>query len=367
MSVVDALFRPFESEKLSLPNRVVMAPMTRSRSPGGMPSPLMADYYARRAAADVGLVITEGVAINRPGALDDPNVPNFWGDALPSWGGVAERVHAAGGKIFPQLWHVGAMSSNRSHWVDGDPRIESPSGLHAPDVALGRSMNDADIAGVIAAYADAARDAQALGFDGVEVHGAHGYLIDQFLWQPTNRRGDAYGGTSLAERARFAVEIVRAIRAAVGPAFPISFRFSQHKQQDYTAVLAHDPAELATLLEPLADAGVDIFHASQRRFWEPTFEGSDLNLAGWAKRLTGRTAIAVGSVGLSGEFGANWGGEVSMPTSIDKVLDSLERGDFDLIAVGRALLNDPEWATKIRTGQADALKPFDIAALKTYY
>lgn len=367
MSVTNALFQPFESEKLSLSNRVVMAPMTRSRSPEGMPSPHMADYYARRAAADVGLVITEGVAINRPGAVDDPNVPNFWGDALPRWKEVAERVHAAGGKIFPQLWHVGAMASTRSAWSDGDPRIEGPSGLNAPDKPLGRSMSDADIAGVISAYADAARDARELGFDGVEIHGAHGYLIDQFLWAATNRRDDGFGGETLANRARFAVEVVRGVRAAVGPDFPISFRFSQFKQQDYPAVLAHDPAELATLLEPLADAGVDIFHASQRRFWEPTFEGSDLNLAGWAKRLTGRPAIAVGSVGLSGEFAANWGGEVSRPTSVDKVIDSLERGDFDLIAVGRALLNDPDWATKIKTGDADALKPFEIAALKTYY
>lgn len=367
MTVAEILFRPFESETLTLPNRVVMAPMTRSRSPEGMPSDRMAGYYARRAAAQVGLIITEGVAINRPGALDDPNVPHFWGDALPAWRRVAAEVHAAGGKIFPQLWHVGAVSSNRSRWSEGDPRIESPSGLHAPDVTLGRPMTDEDIAGVIEAYAQAAVDAQQLGFDGVEVHGAHGYLIDQFLWQGTNRRADDYGGGTLAHRARFAIEIVRAMRRATGPTFPISFRFSQFKQQDYTATLADTPEELATLLEPLAEAGVTIFHASQRRFWEPTFTGSDLNLAGWAKRLTGRTAISVGSVGLSGEFAANWQGEVSQPTSIDKLLERLDQGEFDLIAVGRALLNDPEWAAKIAGGRADELKPFEIAALKSYH
>lgn len=367
MPDLKALFRPFDDGGLSLPNRIVMAPMTRSRSPSGIPGPGLGDYYARRAAAQVGLIITEGVAIERPGALDDPNVPHFWGEALKPWRAVADQVHAAGGKIMPQLWHVGAFEGRRSAWARNDPRTESPSGLHAPGVAMGRAMSDADIADTIRAYADAARNARDLGFDGVEVHGAHGYLIDQFLWAPTNARTDRYGGRTLAERTRFAVEIVRAMRDAAGSDFPISFRFSQHKQQDYEARLAHDPAELATLLEPLADAGVTIFHASQRRFWEPAFAGSDVNLAGWAKKLTGRTAIAVGSVGLSGEFASNFAGEVSAPTSIDQLLDRLERDEFDLIAVGRALLNDPLWVEKVAAGRSDELKPFDLKALDTYY
>ncbi len=368
MASIDPLFRPLNDGTLSLPNRIVMAPMTRGRSPGGMPTEAVGDYYARRATAGVGLIITEGVAINRPGAVDNPNVPFFWGEQpLAAWQAIVAKVQAAGAKIMPQLWHVGAQEGRKSQWVENDPRIESPSGLSAPGTPAGRAMSESDIADTIAAYAEAARSAQALGCDGVEVHGAHGYLIDQFLWAPTNRRDDRYNGDTVADRTRFAVEIVHAMRAAVGPDFPISFRFSQHKQQDYDAVLARDPAELASLLEPLADAGVSIFHGSQRRFWEPTFAGSDLNLAGWAKKLTGRTAIAVGSVGLSGEFYSNWGGEVSTPTSIDQVLDRLEKEEFDLIAVGRALLNDPEWAAKIGSGRTAELKPFDIGALETFH
>ncbi|MEM5275158.1 NADH:flavin oxidoreductase [Cupriavidus taiwanensis] len=367
MSVAEALFRPFESDGLSLPNRVVMAPMTRRRSPSGIPTSQVADYYARRAAENVGLVITEGVAINRPGAVDSSDIPSFFGEALASWREVAAQVHKAGAKIFPQLWHVGATESRAAHWVENDPRIESPSGLNAPEAPLGRVMSESDIADTIAAFAQAARDAQTIGFDGVEIHGAHGYLIDQFFWAKTNVRADAYGGESLAARTRFAVEVVKAIREAVGQDFPVSFRFSQFKQQDYSAVLANTPDELSTLLEPLADAGVSIFHGSQRRFWEPVFEGSDLNLAGWAKRLTGRTSIAVGSVGLSGEFASNWSGEVSQPTSIDKLLERLDAREFDLIAVGRALLNDPQWATKIAANRASELKPFQISSLETYY
>ena len=120
-------------------------------------------------------------------------------------------------------------------------------------------------------------------------------------------------------------------------------------------------------LEPLCDAGVDLFHASQRRFWEPEFDGSERNLAGWAQHLTGRPAITVGSVGLGGEFLANWQGEVAQPTSIDQVLTRLRHGEFALVAVGRALLSDPFWVEKIAHRRADELRPFAIDALQVLY
>lgn len=368
MSDLDALFMPFAVGDLSLPNRIVMAPMTRSRSPGGIPGTDVADYYRRRAAAGVGLIITEGTAIDRPGALDDPNVPVFHGEAaINSWRYVVQAVHAAGGKIMPQLWHVGATSGMRSRWAVNDPRIESPSGLNAPDKPMGGAMRDSDIADTIAAYARAARLAEEVGFDGVEVHGAHGYLIDQFFWSGTNQRNDRYGGADLAARTRFAAEIVAAIRREVSREFPVSFRFSQFKQQDYGVKLAATPDALARWLGPLCDAGVDLLHASQRRFWEPEFDGSDLNLAGWAQHLTGKPAITVGSVGLGGEFLANWQGEVAQPTSLDKVLERLGRGEFALVAVGRALLSDPFWVEKIAHHRADELRPFAIEALQDLY
>src|SRR5690606_31751349 len=137
---------------------------------------------------------------------------------------------------------------------------------------------------VVAAFAQAAADARALGFDAVEVHGAHGYLIDQFFWEGTNRRDDAYGG-SIANRTRFAAEIIAAIRARVGADLPIILRFSQWKLQDYHARLVNSPTELEQFLTPLAEAGVDLFHCSTRRFWEPEFAGSDLTLAGWTRKL----------------------------------------------------------------------------------
>jgi 2,4-dienoyl-CoA reductase-like NADH-dependent reductase (Old Yellow Enzyme family) len=364
---VDALFEPFAFKSLKLPNRIVLAPMTRSRSPGGIATPDVAAYYARRAAAQVGFIITEGTGVARPASLNDPNIPRFHGEAeLAAWGRVAEAVHAEGGFIAPQLWHVGAVRSRDPNWHPPGP-YDSPSGLSGPGHRFGEPMTDAEVADAIGAFAAAAGEAKRLGFDAVELHGAHGYLIDQFFWEGTNERADAFGGPSIAERARFAGEIVRAVRAAVGPDFPIIIRLSQWKQQDFAAKLAHTPAEMEAWLRPLVEAGADIIHCSQRRFWEPEFEGSDLNFAGWAKKLTGAPTITVGSVGLTGDFINAYGGESSKPASLDELTRRLERGEFDLVAVGRALLQDPNWAVKVRAGREDELMDFTPAALATLY
>jgi 2,4-dienoyl-CoA reductase-like NADH-dependent reductase (Old Yellow Enzyme family) len=364
--MTNPLFTPFDMAGLSLPNRIVMAPMTRSFSPGGVPGANVAEYYRRRAEAAVGLIVTEGTGVDRAGSLNDPNVPVFHGEAaLGGWGRVVAEVHAGGGRIAPQLWHVGGMKNVQLPAYDHP--AEGPSGLLRPGKQYGRTMTDADIADTIRAFATAAADAVRLGFDAVELHGAHGYLIDQFFWDGTNVRDDGWNGT-LPERARFAGEIVRAVKAAIG-ATPLILRLSQWKQQDFTVKLAATPGEMAAWLQPLADAGVDVFHCSQRRFWEPEFpelDGDDgLNFAGWAKKLTGTPTITVGSVGLSGEFVAGFGGETSQPASLDTLLDRLARDEFDLVAVGRALIVDPDWAEKVRDGRFGELKDFDRSALAT--
>jgi 2,4-dienoyl-CoA reductase-like NADH-dependent reductase (Old Yellow Enzyme family) len=364
---IDPLFAPFSYKGLSLPNRLVMAPMTRSMSPGGVPTAEVAEYYARRAAADVGLIITEGTGVARPASLNDPNIPRFHGRSeLDGWKGVSDAVHREGGFIAPQLWHVGAVRSRDPNWTPPGP-YDSPSGLSSPGHRFGEPMSDAEVADAIAAFAVAAADARRLGFDAVELHGAHGYLIDQFFWAGTNEREDAFGGPGIPERARFAAEIIRAVRVAVGPDFPVIIRLSQWKQQDFTARLAHTPDEMAAWLRPLVDAGADMLHCSQRRFWEPEFEGSDLNFAGWARKLTGVPSITVGSVGLTGDFINAYGGESSKPASLDELVRRLERGDFDLVAVGRAVLQDPNWAVKVRHGRRDELMDFSPTAMSTLY
>jgi 2,4-dienoyl-CoA reductase-like NADH-dependent reductase (Old Yellow Enzyme family) len=218
---VEPLFRPFDMVGLSLSNRIVMAPMTREFSPGGVPGENVAAYYARRAAGGVGLIITEGTYVDHPSAGTSDCVPRFYGDdALAGWRRVAEAVHAAGGQIAPQLWHVGAVREAGAPPVPEAPAV-GPSGLKLDGSPLGDErtvLTQADLDDVIGAFADAAAAAERLGFDGVELHGAHGYLIDQFLWSVTNRRTDSYGGDPVA-RTRFAVEIVAALRKVVAPSF----------------------------------------------------------------------------------------------------------------------------------------------------
>ncbi|GAA3045801.1 NADH:flavin oxidoreductase [Streptomyces roseofulvus] len=361
----EILSRPVTLNGLTVPNRIAMAPMTRMFSPDGVAGEDVRSYYARRAAAGVGLIVTEGTYVGHESAGQSDRVPRFHGEEqLAGWAQVAEAVHAAGGTIVPQLWHIGMVRKQGQAPYPEAPAV-GPSGIRTDGTeGTGRAMTRRDLDDVIGAFAEAAAAAERIGFDGVELHGAHGYLLDQFLWAGTNRRTDAYGGDPVA-RTKFAAEIVAAVRAAVSPEFPVIFRYSQWKQDAYDARLAETPEELEAILTPLAAAGVDVFHASTRRYWIPEFEGSDLNLAGWTKKLTGRPTITVGSVGLDGDFIGAFMGEGSPVKGIDELLDRLERDEFDMVAVGRALLQDPEWAAKVLAGRFDELKPYDAAALKT--
>ncbi|MEO5598393.1 MAG: NADH:flavin oxidoreductase [Novosphingobium sp.] len=372
------LFQPLALRKLKLSNRITMAPMTRGFSPNGVPGDNVAAYYARRAAGGVGLIITEGVGVDHEAALggsgvDGDNVPHMYGEkALDGWRKVVTAVHAAGGVIMPQLWHQGVM---REMGTGPHPGAETlrPSGIWGPldkqsmmsedfikRVAQvpGRPMTDSEIHDVIEAFARSARMAIEVGFDGIAIHGAHGYMVDTFLWDGTNLRSDRWGGNH-KERAIFGVELLRAIRRQIGPDPIINFRFSQWKQQDLRAQIASTPAELEEVLGPLADAGVDIFDASQRYFDRAEFEGSPLNLAGWAKKVTGKASQTVGGVGLSSGMldSRASGGSGPALDNVRKVADRLGRGEFDLVGVGRALMHDPDWVRRIRGGEE--LLPFD--------
>ncbi len=364
-----ALFSPFQLGPLALRNRIVMAPMTRSFSPDGVPTPEVAAYYRRRAENQVGLIISEGTLVPHPAAGNDPKVPAFHGSAaLNGWAHVVAEVHAGGGRIMPQLWHVGSMRRK------GDlPNVEAPpvapSGLLKPGKVVTEPLDAHEIENLIAAYAHSAARARELGFDGIEIHGAHGYLIDQFFWSGTNQRADSFGG-GIADRARFAAEIVKACRAATSPDFPIVLRFSQWKQQDFGAKLARTPAELGEFLQPLADAGVDIFHCSTRRFWEPEFasepgELGQLNLAGWTKKLTARPSITVGSIGLDTDFIETFRGTGAAiaPEHLQRLVQMISSGAVDLAAVGRALISDPAWTVKLREGRLNEMVPYTKEAL----
>jgi 2,4-dienoyl-CoA reductase-like NADH-dependent reductase (Old Yellow Enzyme family) len=369
MTDVSALFKSFRLRGLELKNRIVMAPMTRSRSPGGFPNDDNVAYYARRAAGDVGLVLSEGTLTRRKGASGDANIPLFWGEqALAGWQRVIDAVHAAGGKMGPQLWHQG-MSRKPATGHFPDAPSDGPSGITLQGKKVSEEPSEAEVLDMAQAYADAARDAKALGFDCIELHGAHAYLIDEFFWERTNQRTDRFGG-SIERRAEFAAETIRRCRIAIGD-MPMIIRISQWKSVDYNAKVAVNPQELERWVRVLADAGVDAIHCSQRRILEPEFPEVDgtkgLNLAGWVKKLSGLPTISVGSVGLSSEFTGAFRGEGSAAGKLDETIERLDRGEFDLVAVGRALLQDPEWVPKVQGNRFGELRDYDAKALQTYY
>ena len=374
MSDASSLFKPLAIRDVVLPNRIVMAPMTRKFSLDGVPGPNVAAYYRRRAEGETGLIVTEGVGIDHPAAVDEPNIPVMYGPAaLAGWRQVVSEVHAAGGTIFPQLWHQGCQLdprvARRAKGMSSRPSgIWGPLGTHSLsqdylDAVMPptRPMTAEDIQDVVAAFARSAANAMAVGFDGIALHGGHGYLLDTFLWDKTNLRTDSYGGDHAA-RTSFAVEVVKAIRAVIGAGAPIMFRFSHHKHQDYNARIADTPEQLEKMLVPLAEAGVDVFDGSTRRFQKPAFAGSTLGLAGWAKKLTGRLSMTVGGVGLSFNMPEETGNRAAMASAAvhDNIRELMERydlGEFDLVGVGRSLLSDPAWPHHLRTGQP--LRPFN--------
>lgn len=348
---IELLFSPFLHRKIRLNTRLVMAPMSRYFATRGLPTPEMANYYRRRAENELGLIITEGTVIDDPAAAAEDTTPIFFGGkALRAWKHICRSVHATGGKIIPQLWHVGmARPTDGSAPNPHEPPI-GPSGIHP--ITLQQTappMSKERIHAVTDSFARAAAHARKLGFDGVELQGAHGFLIDQFLWGATNRRTDEYGG-DITRRVRFAQEVVQAVRKEVGSKLPILFRISQWKPEHYHAQLAHTPEELAQIILPLSEAGVDIFDCSSRFYDTAEFEGSPRTFAGWVRHISGKPVISVGAVGIS-------------PSPISRLLQLMRCNEFDLIAIGRALLADHAWASKIHLARESDITPFSRQAL----
>jgi 2,4-dienoyl-CoA reductase-like NADH-dependent reductase (Old Yellow Enzyme family) len=353
---ISRLFEPVSVAGLHLRNRFVMAPMTRNFSPGGVPGDDVAAYYTRRAMAKVGLIITEGIGIDHQSALDAGTtgtaaIPSLHGDiALAGWRKVVESVHAAGGTIIPQLWHQGPIRQ------EGTPPYSDAPTMRPTD------MSEGDIADVIGGFVRCAVNAMTVGFDGVALHGAHGYMLDAFLWKESNQRADKWGG-DLIKRTRFVVETIKAVRAAVGPDFPILYRLSQWKLTDYGAVLAETPGELEQITRALAEAGVDLFDVSTRIFSTPAFEGSDMGLAGWVKKLSGKPVMTVGGIGLDKPLMESFSQPTAAINNLDEVMRRFDADEFDLVAVGRALLIDPAWVMKASIGAP--FMPFSLAAYAT--
>lgn len=358
------LFQPYKLKNLNLRNRIVMAPMTRNQSPNGVPTDEVAKYYERRAIGEVGLIITEGIELSHKASSAYPNVPRLDTEkARDGWKKVVHAIKKNNGSVIAQLWHCGGF---RKLGMGPNPKVPgyTASGLVKPGKRVAHAMTIDDINETIEAYASDAEFCEKIGFDGVEIHGAHGYLIDNFLWEGTNLRDDKYGG-SIENRSNFVTEIVKAVKSRVSDDFIVGLRFSQWKQHDFDAKLADTVDELEKVILPPVNAGLDYLHSSMRRFWESEFPNSDENLASWTKKISNITTIGVGSVGLDTDFidmtaSAN-------PTSIDKAIEDISNEKYELIAVGRALIADPNWVIKMQDGRLSDITPYTKEALMNLY
>ncbi len=334
--MLDQLFTKFKVKNLEFPNRIVMAPMTRRQSPNSIPTDTVAEYYWRRASGGLGMIITEGTLVDHPLAAPVPDIPRIHGASLDGWRKVLDRCRPTGVPFFVQLWHQGPKARPG---IGAVPVVEEGE-------EVVQEAKEKDCQDIFEAFTKAARLAKEVGFDGIEFHGAHGYLLDSFI-----RAGNV----------SFVCDIVRESRKLVGPDYPLCIRFSQWGVGDFEARQFATPGELENVLLPLKDAGIDIFHASTRRFWIPEFEGSDLNLAGWTKKITSSPTITVGNIGLvTSEFTGEG------PESSKSLMERFENGEFDLVSVGRALLNEPEWCNKVRDDRTDEILEWTQEANKVF-
>jgi N-ethylmaleimide reductase len=324
------LFAPVRVGELTLPNRVVMAPLTRSRAqPDNTPSELAARYYAQRASA--GLIISEATVI-APEGVGYPNVPGLYSeDHVQAWEPITRAVHEAGGHIFAQLWHVGRISLP-DYQPDGAlpvaPSAVLPKGnaftwTGPKPFVLPRALDLDEIPAIVEQYATAAARAMAAGFDGVEIHGANGYLIDQFLRDGSNQRTDAYGG-SIVNRLRFLIEVVEAVLAVV-PAQRVGVRISPASSVNDMSDSAPQ-ALFDAVAERLAPYGLAYLHVVE---WAPNEAAPpDFDFQSLRRRFGG-IYIANGNYDRQ------------------RALQSCEAGDADLIAFGRLYIANPDLVARL--------------------
>ena len=327
------LFTPLKVGALTLPNRILLAPLTRTRADAGhMPNDLMAEYYGQRASG--GLLITECTMV-APGTSAFINEPGIYSDAqVTAWKKVTEAVHAKGGRIFMQIWHAGRAAhpdmndgaptvSSSATAIDGE--VQTPKGK-VPN-ALPRALTLDEIPAIVAAYAQGAKNAIAAGFDGVEVHGANGYLIDQFLRDNPNQRTDAYGG-AVENRARLLFEVLTAVTAAIG-ADRVGLRLSP--VNSYNSMKDRDPVGLISFLaEKLNAFNLAYLHVMRADFFG--LQKADV-LPVVREKYKG---VLVGNMGYKA----------------DEAETAIAEGKLDAVAFGTSFLANPDLPARIQTKAA---------------
>lgn len=346
------LLSPLRLGPLALPNRLVMAPLTRSRHPEGIVNDLAPTYYAQRASA--GLIVAEATQV-APRGQGYPDTPGIHTDAqVGAWRRVTDLVHAVGGRILLQLWHVGRVSHSAYH--DGALPV-APSALPAPGQAMTPDLRMVDfepphaltakeIAETVDAYREGARRAQAAGFDGVEIHAANGYLIEQFLSTSSNKRTDRYGGT-VGNRVRFLTEVAEAVLDVWAPE-RVGVRFSFG--QGANGVVDADPAETFGLAaQRMAERGLMFIHALRPN----SHTGNDGNEAPDMLRIVRDNYD--GALIACGGY------------TREEAETTLQRGDADLIAFGRSFLATPDLPIRFAAQAAGLEAPLNTPDRDTFY
>lgn len=335
------LFEQIAIGRMTLPNRLAVAPMTRvSATADGCATGDMQRYYRAFAEGGFGLVITEGVYTDKAhsqGYLQQPGLSDS--AQREAWAPVVQAVHASGARIVAQLMHAGALSQGNPHRADTrGPSALQPKGQQMAfyrgtgPYRVPHAMTREEIAAAIRGFAGAAARAREAGFDGVEIHGANGYLLDQFLTRTTNERVDEYGG-SIERRLRLIVDIVTAVRNAAGPAFTVGVRISQGKVNDFAHKWEGAHADAAVIFGLLGELPIDYVHTTEFEAWTSAF-GAGPSLAALAKHTSRLPVIANGSL-----------------HDPARAAILVEGGDADVVSLGRMALTHADWPRRVREGE----------------
>ncbi|MDM5224397.1 NADH:flavin oxidoreductase [Peribacillus sp. NJ11] len=343
MPETKTLFETVELGNTTLDNRIGVAPMTRiSATSEGLVTDQMVSYYTSFARGGFGLVITEGTYIDDKYSqtyLDQPGIA--YDEQAQAWKKVVDSVHQAGAKIIMQLQHTGSLSQgNRFNQETIAPSAVQPKGeqltfyLGEGPFQTPRDATKDEITEVVTGFINAAKRAKSVGFDGIEIHGANGYFLDEFLTDYLNQRTDEYGG-STENGVRLLVEVSKAVREAVGKNFTIGIRISQAKVNDYTHKWAGKEQDAKVIFGQLGNAGLDYIHVTEYEAWKPAFDTSEASLAALAKKY-GRLPIVVN-------------GQLENP---ERARHIIEKGEADVIALGKGALANHDWPKKVRNEES---------------
>ena len=349
---IERLFAPLRVGSLTLANRLAVAPMTRvSADAHGRATQRMTDYYRSFAEGGFGVIVTEGIHTDKAfsqGYLFQPGLTDA--AQADAWRAVVSGVHQAGGRMIAQLMHAGALSQGNPH----RSRTAGPSAIRptGAQMAFYRgsgaypvpvAMTEAEIAEAVEGFARAALFARDAGFDGIEVHGANGYLLDQFLTEGANLRQDRYGG-DVAGRIRLTVEVVRAVRSAVGGEFVVGVRISQGKVNDFVHKWSGGEDDAAIIFGTLGRLPLDYLHTTEFEAWRPGFGETGASLAALARRYARLPVMANGSL-HDGK----------------RAVELVANGDADFVSLGRGALTHADWPARVRA--ASPMAEFDPALL----